>query len=77
MILIEQEELDPQLVEYYQQFARAFLETNDLERARQAVSEADRLWRVYGGEEHENVDGIRELWQALREAEAEQAVEEE
>jgi ClpP class serine protease len=69
MTLIEQEELDPQLVEYHQQFARAFLDTNDLERARQAVSEADRLWRVYGGEEHENVDGIRELWQALMDAE--------
>ncbi|KAK4124437.1 SET domain-containing protein [Parathielavia appendiculata] len=69
MSLIEQEELDPQLVEYYQQFAKAYLDTNHLERARLAIAEADRLWRLYGGEEHENVDGIRELWQALAEAE--------
>lgn len=69
MGIIEQEELQPQLVEYYQQFAKAYMMTGNLRRAREMVSLADELWLVYGGEEHENIEGMRELWDALKEAE--------
>ncbi|KAL2256493.1 hypothetical protein VTK26DRAFT_1588 [Humicola hyalothermophila] len=67
--LIEKEELEPQLVEYYQQFAKAYIMTGDFGRAREFVKLADQLWVLYGGEEHENVEGMRQLWQALEEAE--------
>jgi hypothetical protein len=69
--LIEEEELHPQLVEYYEQFAKAYLMVDELRKARQYVREADRMWRLYGGEEHENIDGIKRLWQVLEEAEDE------
>lgn len=75
--LIEKEELKPQLVEYYQQFAKAYMALNDLKRARGFVAETDRTWRLYGGEEHENVDGVRALWEALEEAEREAEEEDE
>lgn len=71
MRLIELEELQPQLVEYYEQFARAYLLAGDLERARGFVEKADETWRLYGGEEHENLVGMRELWDTLEEAERE------
>jgi hypothetical protein len=67
--LIELEELHPQLVEYNQQFAKAYLMTGNLRRARELIVEADKMWQLYGGEEHENVDGMRELWRTLEEAE--------
>ncbi|GAB1317486.1 SET domain-containing protein 5 [Madurella fahalii] len=68
-MIIQQENLEPQLVEYYQQFARAYMMTNNLKRAREMVTLADQLWLLYGGEEHENVEGLRELWNALEEME--------
>lgn len=71
MGLIDQEELHPQLVEYYQQFAKAYMALNDLKRARAFVTETDKMWSLYGGEEHENLDGMRDLWRALEEAERE------
>jgi hypothetical protein len=71
MRLIEQEELRPQVVEYYQQFAKAYLMVNDLGRARAFVVETEKMWSLYGGEEHENIGGMRELWQTLEEAERE------
>jgi hypothetical protein len=69
LTVIDEEDLRPQLVEYYQQFARAYLMKNNLGKARVFVAETDKMWRLYGGEEHENLDGIRQLWQALEEAE--------
>jgi hypothetical protein len=69
--LIEQEELHPQFVEYYQQFARAYMMVRNLKRAREFVDLADRMWLLYGGEEHENIEGMRELWETLEEAERE------
>lgn len=69
MMIIQQEGLEPQLVEYYQQFATAYMTTGNLKRAREMVTLADRLWKLYGGEEHENIEGMRKLWNALEEAE--------
>ncbi|KAK4222082.1 hypothetical protein QBC38DRAFT_427935 [Podospora fimiseda] len=67
--LIELEELEPQFVEYYAQFAKAYLMINELKKAREYVKTADEMWLFYGGEEHENLEGMRELWGMLEEAE--------
>lgn len=69
--IIGEEDLQPQLVEYYQQFAKAYLMIKDFVKAREFVAKADKMWRFYGGEEHENLDGMRALWEALEEAETE------
>ncbi len=69
LTVIEQEQLHPQLVEYYQQFAKAYLMRNELREAREFLEKADSMWRVYGGDEHENVEEIRGLWKALEDAE--------
>ena len=70
-MLIELEELHPQLVEYYVQFAKAYMMINDLKKARHYIKKADEMWLFYGGEEHENVEGMKELWATLEEAERE------
>lgn len=70
--VIDEEDLHPQLVEYYQQFAKAFLMKKNLIKAREFVAKVEKMWRLYGGEEHENREGVRGLWQALEEAEAEE-----
>ena len=69
LAVIDQEQLHPQLVEYYQQFAKAYLMRNELREAREFLEKADSMWRVYGGDEHENVEEIQDLWQALEDAE--------
>ncbi|KAK0702557.1 hypothetical protein B0T21DRAFT_321423 [Apiosordaria backusii] len=71
ILLIEREELQPQLVEYYAHFARAYIEINELKKAREYIHRADDMWLLYGGEEHENVEGMAELWKLLEEAEME------
>lgn len=68
MMLIEKEELQPQLVEYYAHFARAYIELNELKKAGAFIQRADEMWLLYGGEEHENVDGMSELWKQFAEA---------
>ncbi|KAH6615549.1 hypothetical protein B0J18DRAFT_282970 [Chaetomium sp. MPI-SDFR-AT-0129] len=71
--LIEQEDLYPQLVEYYERFARAYLMVGDVKRGRAFAEETERMWLLFGGgEEHEYVDGMKALWAAVKEAEEEQ-----
>lgn len=74
--MINKEELYPQLVEYYERFGRAYIATGDLERARYFVTLADEMWVLYGGEEHENIEGMRELWKTLQDIERLSAEEE-
>lgn len=69
--LIEKEQLEPQLVEYYQQFAKAYMMIRDFRRAREFAALADQMWLFYGGPEHENIEGMRQLWQTLEESEQE------
>ncbi|KAK4172731.1 hypothetical protein QBC36DRAFT_196300 [Triangularia setosa] len=69
LLLIEKEELQPQLVEYYAHFARAYIETNELKKAREYIQRSDEMWLLYGGEEHENIEEMLELWKLLEEAE--------
>ncbi|KAK1829342.1 hypothetical protein QBC39DRAFT_384222 [Podospora conica] len=63
--LIDDEQLDPQLVEYYQVFARVYLALGDGRRAREYVRAAEEKWVLYEGEEHSNVEGIRGLWEEV------------
>ncbi len=69
MHTIEKEELDPQLAEYYQQFARAYMAIGKFQKAREYIVQAEKTWEEYGGEEHENLEGIRQLWNVLEAAE--------
>lgn len=38
------------------------------QNARAFVAEADKAWLLYRGEQHENIDGMRDLWEILEEA---------
>lgn len=71
--LTEQEDLYPQLVEYYERFARAYLMVGDVKRARAFAEETEKMWLLFGGgEDHEYVDGVKALRAAVKEAEEEQ-----
>ncbi|KAI6277990.1 hypothetical protein MCOR03_000122 [Pyricularia oryzae] len=63
--LIELEQLHPQVVVYYTLAARAFLAVGDRARARDFVRLAEEAWVRFQGEEHENVEGIEELWRQV------------
>lgn len=69
--LIEKEELDPQLVEYHQMFARAYMSVNEVKLAKKYIRLADAKWTLYEGEEHSNIEGIKKLWQEVKELEEE------
>ncbi len=74
MLLINGEDLAPQLCEYYAVLARAYLSIDDFEDARYFAQQSEEYWIRYGTEDHENVDGVRELWQQIKEKEAAHAV---
>ncbi|KAK3940981.1 hypothetical protein QBC46DRAFT_432749 [Diplogelasinospora grovesii] len=57
LTLIAQEELHPQVVVYCALFARAYMAIGDLALARKYVALSEENWILYGGEEHDNVDG--------------------
>lgn len=61
-MLIEKEELQLQLVEYYVYFVRVYIELNELKKVGVFIQRVDEMWFLYGGEEYENVDGMFELW---------------
>ncbi len=64
--LIEKEEIRPLFCEYYQVVARAYMSAGNFKKAAKYVQIADDIWRQYGGENHENVQGIRELLDDLK-----------
>ncbi len=64
--LVEEEQLWPQLVVFYEVIARAYMEIAEWDSARQYVGLAEERWILYGGEDHDNVDGIRALWAELK-----------
>lgn len=63
--LIDEEQLDPQLVEYNQVFARVYLALGDARLARECVRAAEEKWVLYEGEEHSNIEGIKGLWEEV------------
>ncbi len=63
--LIAKEELWPLFCEYYVVVARAYMNNGDLKNARKYAQIADDLWVKYGGENHENVEEMQELWRDL------------
>ncbi|TLD30621.1 hypothetical protein PspLS_01715 [Pyricularia sp. CBS 133598] len=63
--LIELEQLYPQVVVYYTLAARAFLKSGNRNRARNFVRLAEEAWVQFQGEDHENDEGIKELWREV------------
>lgn len=69
-ILAPQEDLQPQLAEYYMKAAVAFLDADALDRARDMAEKSEEYWVRYGTEEHEGIVPMRELWAEIEHAEA-------
>ena len=65
MLLINGEDLVPQLCEYYAMIARAYLSIEAFEDARHYAQQSEEYWIRYGTEEHDNVDEVRALWQQI------------
>ncbi|KAH8899830.1 SET domain-containing protein [Thozetella sp. PMI_491] len=64
--LIETEELQPQLVVYYEVVARAYMEIGEWDSAREYIALTEKQWIKFGGVEHDNIEGIKELWTELK-----------
>lgn len=67
--LVHAEHLWPQLCEYYKVVARAYIRRGNLKRARYYAEMAESYWIKYGGVEHDDLEGIADLYAALKEAE--------
>ncbi|KAH9905154.1 SET domain-containing protein [Xylariomycetidae sp. FL2044] len=63
--LARKEELVPQLLVYFELAARAFLYANDMAGARKYARRCEDLWVRYGGDDHDNVEGMKRLWKDL------------
>jgi hypothetical protein len=48
-------------VEYYETFTRAYLDIGDFDMAWRFANLTDKTWMFYGGEEHENLEGMKKL----------------
>jgi hypothetical protein len=66
--LINEEELWPQLVTYYEALSRAYMQASNFKSAWRYAELTDSTWIQYGGDDHENIDNMRLLWQELKEA---------
>jgi len=55
-------------VEYYETFARAYLDIGDLDKVWRFANLADKAWMFYGGEEHENLEGMKKLREDIQRA---------
>ncbi|ERS97518.1 hypothetical protein HMPREF1624_05687 [Sporothrix schenckii ATCC 58251] len=65
MLLINGEDLVPQLCEYYAMIARAYLSIEAFDDARHYAQQSEEYWIRYGTEEHDNVDAVRALWKQI------------
>ncbi|CAK7199893.1 hypothetical protein SEUCBS139899_002579 [Sporothrix eucalyptigena] len=71
MLLINGEDLVPQLCEYYAMIARAYLSIEAFDDARHYAQQSEEYWIRYGTEEHDNVDEVRALWKQIEAKEKE------
>ncbi len=69
MIIVQTEGLQPQLSELYLMVARAYLNVGEFDDAREYAGTAEEYCIRYGSEEHDNVEGMRELWEDINSAE--------
>lgn len=65
--VISEEQLEVQLVLYYEIIARAYMVVFDLGKARAYAKMAEDAWIRYGGLYHDNVEGMQQLWRDLDE----------
>ncbi|OAA65680.1 SET domain protein [Niveomyces insectorum RCEF 264] len=63
--LVEKEQIWPALCDYYLVATQAFLDVDDFAGARRYWHAASDAWDTYAGEQHENVDTLRDLWKAI------------
>jgi len=63
--LIEKESMWPLFTEYYTVAARAYLGVRRPDKARRYARIADEAWHAYGGENHDGVDDMRQLWRDI------------
>ena len=66
MIIIQAEGLQTQLCEFYAAIARSYAAAGAIKEARENAALSDEYWVRYGGEEHENIEGQKELWRDIR-----------
>jgi len=69
MILIQQENLQQQLTELYGLMAKAYNALFEFDLAREYATKSEELWIRYGTENHDNVDGIKKLWEEIEQNE--------
>ena len=67
--LINKEEMWPLFCEYYVVVSRAHIAFGDIAKAKKYAQIADNTWYQYGGENHENVEGMRDLWNDIKDLE--------
>lgn len=67
--LIEKEEIWSLFCEYYMVVARAYMDFGKLEKARHYANIAEKVWLAYGGQNHDGVDRMVELWKDLSQRE--------
>ncbi|OIW31930.1 SET domain-containing protein [Coniochaeta ligniaria NRRL 30616] len=65
--LIGEEKLEVQLVVYYEVIARAYMGAFDFEKAKEYANMCENAWIQYGGLDHDNVEGMKQLWRDLDE----------
>jgi hypothetical protein len=65
--LIDEENLEVQLVVYYEVIARAYMSVPNFEKAKEYATMAENAWIQYGGLDHDNVEGMKQLWRDLDE----------
>ena len=65
MIIIQGEGLQLQLCEFYIGVARAYAAVGAFKEAREHAALSEEYWIRYGSEEHENVEGMKDLWREL------------
>jgi len=68
-IIIQAEGLQLQLCELSAAVARAYAAAGALGPAREHAALSEEYWIRYGTEEHENIEGVKELWRELAQAE--------
>jgi hypothetical protein len=63
--ILEMEEIWPLRCEYYMVAARAYIQTGLLERARRYLAMSEEAYIAFGGENHDEVEQVAELWKYL------------
>ena len=64
-LIVNTEDLQVQLGEYYSIVAQSYMGIEAVDEARKYATMADEYWVRYGTEEHDNVLGMQRLWEEI------------